>query len=221
MDYLTKIREELFARGYTSISAAVVAAHGDLWLCHQSSTTSVNHVLYLSYKPNAQAYGVHAGIFDPRVHAEIGARLDRLSPFIEHNYLESPFLIDRPCWNLFDAGRALKWGALYVIPTPRDPISWPGQLDSLFSDFLEPTFLSIADANGIMELLLRNDPPFEWFLTNPVLRIAELVGLGRVAGADAELLRSRIDAYAKISARRIPEGQYNRAVDLIFERLFS
>jgi len=210
----------LAARGYAPISGAPVAASGDVWLRHKSSTTGVNHVLYLSYKPNARAYGIHAGVFDPFVHAEIRSRLDLFAPYIEQNYLTSPFLINRPCWNLFDAGRALKWGTLYVIPTPRDPLTWTTQLDSLFSDFLEPTILSISDATGIMELLLRNSPPFEWFLTNPVFRIAEIAGLAKIAGANANLLRSRIDAFAETSARRIPAGQYSRAVDLIFEQLF-
>jgi hypothetical protein len=221
MDYLSKIREALETKGYVPFPGAAIAARGDIWFRHESSTPTVNHVLYLSYKPAARAYGVHVGVFDINARAEVEDRLPGLSGFIEPNYLSSPILMNRPCWHIFDAGRALKWGSLFIIPIPRDPGSWQNLLDSLFSDFLAPVFFSIRDAAGILGLLMRNDPPFEWFLTNPVLRIAEIAALGKVAGVDPKVLRAEVDAYAEISARRIPDGQYSQVVSLIFEQFFN
>lgn len=221
MHYLSKIQEALEVKGYVPIPGGVIAARGDIWFRHESSTRSLNHMLYLSYKPAARAYGVHVGIFDIDVRAQVVDRLAIFSRFMEPNYLSSPILMSRPCWHLFDAGRALKWGSLFILPIPRDPESWRILLDVLFTDFLAPVFFSIRDAAGIMGLLMRNDKPFEWFLTNPVLRIAEIAALGKCAGADPEVLRAGIDAYAEISARRIPGGQYNQAVSLIFEQFFQ
>lgn len=220
MNILSDIRAAFESRGYERLADAVVASRGDIWYRHESSTAAVEHILYLSYKPSAKAYSVHVGVFNPDVRRAIEGHLVELSRFMEPSYLESPILMKRPCWQMFDAGRALKWDSVFIIPSPRDQNSWTRLFESLFSDFVEPFFFSISDANGIMELLLRNDPPFEWFLTSPVLRIAEIAALGKIPKADQEVLRKKIDAFSDAISRRIPGANYNEAVNVIFEHLY-
>lgn len=202
-NYPADIRRAFEMRGYQEIANAIVASAGDVWYRHKASTAQVEHVAYLSYKPTAKAYSVHVGASNADARKAVEEALPRLSQFIEPGYLASPFFMKRPSWQIFDAGRALKWESVFIIPNPRDRDSWPALFDSLFSNFLMPNFFSIHDARGIHELLLRNDAPFEWFMTNPVLRIAEIAALGKIARVDRQELINAIDDYSEMIVRRL------------------
>lgn len=220
MNYLAEIRCALESRGYRPLLNEVVASRGDLWYRHVASTAAVEHILYLSYKPAAKAYSVEVGVFNVGARDAVAQKLPALSRFIEPGYLASPILMERPCWHMFDAGRALAWESVFIIPTPRKREHWPQLFQSLFSDFIEQFFFSIRDGSGILELLLRNDPPFEWFMTNPVLRIAEIAALGKIEGIEPAVLISRLDALHEVISRRIPSGDCRTAIAAIFDQLY-
>jgi hypothetical protein len=220
MDYLADIRSAFESNGYRPISNVLVASRGDVWYRHTASTATVEHILYLSHKPAAKAYSVHIGACNLDARAAVAQKLPTLNRFIEPSYLASPLLMERPCWHIFDAGRALKWDSVFIIPSPKQPASWPHLFKSLFADFIERYFFSIRDCNGILELLLRNDPPFEWFLTNPVLRIAEIAALGKIARAEPTTLISRIDVLSEIIERRLPDVNYRDTINTVFDQLY-
>jgi hypothetical protein len=220
MDYLADIRGAFESKGYKPLPNVVVASRGDVWYRHAASTAMVEHILYLSHKPAAKAYSVHVGVFNLDTRVAVAQKLPVLSRFIEPSYLASPFLMERPCWHIFDAGRALKWESVFIIPSPKEPESWPHLFVSLFTDFIERFFFSIRDCNGILELLLRNDPPFEWFLTNPVLRIAEIAALGKIAGVEPSALIGRVDVLSEIISRRLPDVNYRDTINKVFDQLY-
>ncbi len=220
MDYLTDIRCAFESKGYEPLPNVAIASRGDAWYRYTGSTALVEHILYLSHKPAANAYSVHVGAVNLDARMAVAQKLPVLCRFIEPGYLASPFLMERPCWHLFDAGRALKWESVYIIPPPKQPESWPNLFASLFSDFIERLFFSIYNCNGILELLLRNDPPFEWFLTNPVLRIAEIAALGKIAGVAPTTLIGRVDPLREVISRRLPDGNYRATIDTVFDQLY-
>jgi hypothetical protein len=192
-----------------------------MWYRHAPSTSTVEHIIYLCHKPSAKAYSIHVGAFNLDARVAVEQKLPLLSRFIEPNYLASPFLMERPCWQLFDAGRALKWESVFVIPPPKNPVSWPRLFESLFADFIERFFFPIRDCKDMQELLLRNDCPFEWFMTNPVLRIAEIAALGKIAGVDPAILVGRVDAFSEIISRRLPAGvNYRDTVNVVFDQMY-
>lgn len=218
-DQLSSIRGRLESRGYSPMQGVVESAK-DHWYRHDLSTARINHVLYLSHKPMADAYSIRVGVYDSIVKTTVESKIQALAEFIEPTLLKWPAFINSPCWHMFDAGRALQWGTLLITPLPRDPESWPEQIDALFDDFLMPIFFPIQDARGIMELLLRNDRPFEWFASSPVLRISEIVSLGKLAQISPILLRDRIQPFAAVCNKRIPGGKFDEAVDAIFKELY-
>jgi hypothetical protein len=219
MDYLASIRNAFEAKGYERFEF-VAPIPGDIWFKHVLSNSVVEHVLCLSYKPTAKAYSVHVGAFNADARNAVVQKLPQLERFIEPDYLASPFLMERPCWQIFDAGRALRWESIFVIPSPRNPDSWPHQFNLLFTDFIEKFFFCIRDCKGIIELLLRNDAPFEWFMSNPVLRISEIAALGKIAGEEPDFLMGRINVFKEIILRRLPLGNYKDTIDGIFQELY-
>lgn len=186
MSDLKDIRMAFEEYGYEQLKDVVVASRGDIWYRHSSSTEQIEHFAYLNYKPKAKAYSVDVGVQSPRAHQSVAKKLPSISHLIDPGYLAVPFLIDRPCWHMFDAGRFLKWKSIYVIPDPKQRGSWPDLFESLVRDFIEPIFFSINDPAGVRDLLLRNDAPFEWFAKNPVLRMAEIITTSRESGLAPE-----------------------------------
>jgi hypothetical protein len=220
MTYLSEIRNALEVKGYRPIPNKVTSSRGELWYRHIVSTAAVEHLLYLDYKPAAKAYSVHVGALNLGARIAVAQKLPVLGRFVEPDYLASPILMQRPCWHMFDAGRALNWESVYIIPTPRKEERWPQLFDSLFVDFIDRVFLPIRDCRGIIELLLRNDCPFEWFMSSPALRIAEIAALGKIEGIEPTVLIGRLNLLSEVISRRIPGGDSRDAINAIFEEMY-
>lgn len=222
MNVLKDIRQAFEQRGYREMPDVDTMKRGSIWYRHESSTFDIEHVIYLSYKPNAKAYSVHVGVFNPAVRERIIAALPWMSSFVEPIYLADSFFVGRPCWHMFDAGRALNWKSIYVIPDPQDRASWGQLFESLFADFIELNFFNIRDSGGILELLFRNYAPYEWSLTNSIFRTSEIISLGRVCKIDRSILFDRFNNLEMAVSRNIYGGRsYEEVLTELFERFYQ
>ena len=221
MNVLKDVRQAFERRGYQKMSEVESIGKGDIWYRHVSSTTSVVHVAYLSYKPSSKSYSVHIGAFNPAARDSVIGAMPSLSSFIAPIWLDDKFFLRRPCWHMFDAGRALGWDSIYVIPNPNDREGWSVLFESLFENFIEPIFFEIHNALGVQTLLLRDDPPFEWKYTSSIVRAAEVISLGRESGIDRSTLLERLDPCRSVISRNIyGEKRYEDMVEVLFDQLY-
>jgi hypothetical protein len=206
--------------GYERQNGLIVASRGDMWYRHKSSTETIEHFAYLSYKPRVKAFDVTIGVVNSKAHQSVKAALPIVGRLIDPGYLATPFLIERPCWHMFNAGRGLNWDSVYVMPNPKDRSGWPILFESLCQDFIEPFFLSIDDLAGIQNLLFRNDPPFEWFGSNPVLRFGEIIALAKEQGWNRKYLADRLRELRSIVTGDEYSGTADRLIDELIIFLF-
>jgi hypothetical protein len=81
------------------------------------------------------------------------------------------------------------------IPNPLDRDAWRSQLDDAVDQYIRPIFWRIETTESILEILYRNDTPFEWLATFPVFRVAEIVVLSSLCGLDPDLVGSALLKY--------------------------
>ncbi len=219
-----QIREEIESRGYKKLADVPIATRGDVWYCHERSTEDATHVLELTYKPKLKAYGVHVGVFNLKARALIEQWMPSLQKFLDPIVLERPYIIGRPCWNCFDAGRGLKWSGTYNLPDPNDRDGWLARVDHLFADFIEPIFFPIRDAQGVQNLLFKTEAPFEWFAADGVLRVSEIVALAWVAGNVDAHLREQLLPFKRDVERYLIQSEikdYEALLDFLLSRSLS
>lgn len=167
------------AHGYRQAEGVPRHHPMDRYYRHEGSTKDAGHYAALDYKPKLNSFGVRVGVSNPNVMTQLNHVLPLITKYLHPAASRAQFS-EAPCWTMFDAGRRLDWDLL-SIPAPIQRESWPSQLQQLVTEFLEPIFWPIKDSKGILELLLRNETPFEWFATGAVLRVAEIVALSRLA----------------------------------------
>jgi hypothetical protein len=206
--------------GYHYIDGAPLVSRRDGWLLYDRSTEEVTHVATLEFKPTAKSYAVRLGIFNPYaqrlVKRALPSILRYLHPALSRN---SESYFGRPHWMLFDAGRALKW-PLLMCPDPFVREQWPDQLSALVARLLEPIFWNIRSAGDIIELLYRDDIPFEWGVSGPVLRVAEIVALSKVLELDPGSVKEKLVSHKKaISLGMHGSTDYDGMIDEFFDRI--
>jgi hypothetical protein len=120
---------------------------------------------------------------------------------------------------LFDAGRALNW-PLLMCPDPFAREQWPDQQRALVSRLLEPIFWNMRSAGDIMELLYRDDIPFEWGVSGPVLRAAEIVALSKILELDPSAVKEKLVSHKKVISLGMHGSiDYDGMIDEFFYRI--
>lgn len=217
VNYLKEVRRAFESKGYEVANDAKIFSPGELWYKHKSCTESLVHVVRLELKPSSKSYSVHVGVFNPIVKNIVFSRWDRLKGLISPLRFNEVFLYYY-CWNRFDPGRALEWDFSRLLPDPLNRESWQLRFDSLFCNFIDKFFFPINDDLGIFRLLLRVDVPFEWPVSNPVLRAAEIVVLGKNAGLDREEVRESLIGIPISAAVDLPEfSNWNDKIKSLLE----
>jgi len=199
---LTIIRDRFLALGYQSIRTKWVSDRRDTWLRSTADSAKPAVIISLDYKPTWRAYGVALGVVQDDIIARVRSLLDepRIKPLLTS--WRSARAIDAPCWNLFDAGRALDWKYL-MLPDPDNELSLERELERVRVDLLESVFEKVTDDLTYAQLLLRSEKPFEWWITDPVLRAGEVI---------VALRRSSYPAQEVVSALAKFRGEIERAL---------
>lgn len=121
------------------------------------------------------------------------------------------------CWMLFVPNRG-PYLNLLSIPDPLARSSWPAQLQALKDKFLEPVFWQVKTPTDIQNLLLSNEFPYEWKVGHPVLRVAQILALAKVAGADIKDVLQKIAFFKDVIAAKM---QNSKSVDDMIHNLCS
>lgn len=206
MKALEGIHLSLVERGYEPISS-MSGVKKDFWYRRAGQEPDIENLLFLEYKPSVKAYSVHAGVVSISVRNLLKRELPLIRTFLGSALQENVALLNSPCWNLYDAGRALRWRSVYVVPDPKLREEWPILIEQLFRDFLEPIFLTVRDVEGVRAVLCRNDPPFEWMVSPAVLRAAEVIALSCVAGLGLEEILSNMARFEDEIARKLAKDK--------------
>jgi hypothetical protein len=201
--------------GYAEIPDVFAKPKSDRWYRHASSTSTIEHVLYLRYMPAGKGYGIAVGASSPDARKLVNQFLPTYAKYVDPYWLDPAAGLARPCWQVFNADRAMHWD-YGCLPSPFHRDTWETDLDQLYSRFIEPVFLSIRDPDSLSSLLLKSTMPFEWFMTNPTLRVLELAALARITKADAHRLRAAIEPQFKVMRNNVPNGEVENMVNDIF-----
>jgi hypothetical protein len=180
-------------------------ARGDEdWYRWQGHDSAVEHLVVTYYKSSLRGYAVSLGMSYPPVTARLNALLPRLVELIDPRQQRGlQDLPSFPCWQRFDAGRHLGWG-FYIVRTQEGGDDWTAELDRLADGFLAPVFGAVGTPGELARFLLRDDEPFEWAYSGPVLRAAEVVLLGREDGwTDGEIEAALAPHLSPVLLRRL------------------
>ena len=188
--------------GFKSLNVSLEWSAGSRIYRHQGSTPDAEYYAGLEFKPRMRSFGLNVGLVNLHAMQLLKSRLPVLAKYLPPQSSSSR-LLESPCWTFLSVGRALDWD-LMAIPAPNNPQSWSVQLHEFEVKVLQPRILSVLDAHGIFDLLLQDDDPFVWWAAgSAILRTAQVLALGFVAGLDAAVVRSRLSPHHSSIARQI------------------
>ena len=124
--------------------------------------------------PSFRAYGVSFGVIEDDIRQQLRQVLSMPSVRALLAKWQSARPLEMPCWNLFNAGRALDWKYL-SIPDFDTPAGWEAEFQRLQETLLDRFAHKVIDDLTYARFLLQSDKPFEWRMSDPVLRGGEVV----------------------------------------------
>lgn len=201
-ELLEAIRERFTSLGYEPFQSSLMFDRRDVWLRRLNDTGRSNFAttIYLQYKPSFKAYSVSFGVVEDDLMQQFRQLLSL--PTIRellNNWQSSRPLVS-PCWNLFDAGRALDWRYL-SIPDHDAPAGWEIEFERLRDTLLDGLAHKVIDDLSYARFLLQTDKPFEWWTSDPVLRAGEIVlSLMRQGHSEAAMAAELEEAREPIAA---------------------
>ena len=165
-------------RGYQRVELPDRCPPGSLRYESPTSSESARQYIQLNLKPRMNAYDVWAGFHNSNARAILNRFLDPIRQLstAENNRFHGP---QGPFWTAFNATRVL--GGLHLIPQPTDRRMGPQQFAALVEKFLEPTFESTKTVSDIVDRLLSEEKPLEWFAGSRVARAADVLATAAVA----------------------------------------
>jgi hypothetical protein len=181
-----RVIKAILSRGYQRVPGPTAT----LWFMSPESTSEVAQFLVLEHKPRVDAYAVHIGVSSRSGRAKIAQVEPRLRALPVTRWP----LPDTPCWTLFNVGRALDWGYL-AIPDPTRSVGGAVQFAELCEQVLGPSLESVTTNQGVLNVLLGAEKPFEWGITNPVTRATEIIATYKAAGIDPEQCKMELMKY--------------------------
>lgn len=173
---LDSIRERCASLGYQPFRSPLTYDRRDVWMRRTNEPGQSNFatIIYLQYKPSFKAYSVAFGVVEDDLMQQFRQLLElpTIRELLGNWQCARP--MESPCWNLFDAGRALDWRYL-SIPDIDDPAAWEVELERLREALLAGIAHKVVDDMAFARFLLRTDKPFEWWTSDPILRSGEIV----------------------------------------------
>lgn len=207
---LNAIPERLASLGYLSFQSPLIYDRRDVWMrrTNEPSRSQFATTIYLQYKPRSKAYSVAFGVVENDLMQQLKQllALPTLRELLNNWQCARP--IESPCWNLFDAGRALDWRYL-CIPDINDPSDWEAEFEKLKETLLVRVAHEVVDNLTYARFLLRSDKPFEWWTSDPVLRAGEVTLALMRQGYSVAMMLSELE-----EAREQIEPALGRGYDL-------
>jgi hypothetical protein len=216
MGELEQIRKSFENRRYVRLKDVHKLSKNDIWYRHASSTDLVDHWLRLRYMPASKSYAVYVGASNRNARRTVLSFIPSFSRFIMPFWSNPEVLMGWPCWQMFNGARTMGWDH-GSIPDPLQREAWVPAVDALVERFIQPSLLAIQEIDSLISLLLRPDRPFEWFMSDPVLRILEIAAMAKLAGTDSGVLKPSIKAQSKAMQPHVRNEDVENIVDAIFQ----
>lgn len=192
------VTDALHSRGYQRVPSE--PASTILWYRSPHSSSEVSQYLALEHKPRANTYAVFFGV------SCNSARTCMRS--VSQNLRSIPAVWpsdNKPCWTLFNAGRALNWGYL-SIPDPTNRTNGATQFSELCEKILNPIVEQTVICQSVLDVLLATEFPYEWSISNPMPRAAEVIAISRIVGKNLNETRNTLLAYKSKLYRTLQTG---------------
>ncbi len=207
---LESLRERFASLGYQPFVSPLNYDKRDVWLRRFSepSRSKFATIVFLQFKPSFKAYSVAFGVVEDDLMQQVRQllMLPTVRELLSDWQCARP--IESPCWNLFDAGRALGWRYL-CIPDLDGQVEWGVEFEAIQSTLLEQHAHKVVDNLTYVRFLLRSAKPFEWWISDPVLRAIEVIVASTRLGHSVETMILELDV-----AREQVEAALNNGVDL-------
>jgi hypothetical protein len=203
--------------GWTELHAPSTAGSSlDRWYRRAVEQSDVSLYAYLGYKTRQRAFDFSIGASSELTDGLRASVRGGLSGTVRSDLLNSSWrFLERPVWVTFDAGR--DW-PLLSIPDPTEKLSWQEQLASLKGSVFESWFPARSNAGSVLNRLLSNERPFEWFVTNGAFRVLEATMHAVVAGVSRDsLLASVAVDRERIEANLVPGVGLEQFVDVVLK----
>lgn len=173
---LDSLRERFISLGYQPFPSSLTFDRRDVWMrrINDPGGSQFATTIYLQYKPSFKAYSVSFGVVEDDIVQQLKQLLSLTSVQALLANWKTARQLDSPCWNLFDAGRALDWKYL-SIPDIDAQDGWELEFQRLRETLLDGLAHRVSDDLAYARFLLRSDKPFEWWTSDPVLRAGEVV----------------------------------------------
>jgi hypothetical protein len=188
------------------------------WYRWEGARSDIDHFVVTFHKSGLNGFSVFMGMSHPGVLQKLKDISPVLLGFLAPRYRRDPYLLSYPSWQKFDAGRHLGW-EFYTLRNEEGSQTWRAEATRLMKEFILPEFEKVGTADSLAKFLLRNDEPFEWDITHPVLRMAEVILLAQEAGWDKDQTRKMVQPYRELLER--DRSIIPSEAPTIFERLLE
>jgi hypothetical protein len=182
--------------GFERIESPSSYRESHLWFRHPDRSLPTDRIVVLRSTSAGRTYQVDFGVGCKEARLLMRSRASRLPSEVLNRVISGDDLF----FNLFSAGRALNW-SLLAFPDVLGGTDKLVQLDELRDRVLSPFLDSIVDCAGVYNLLGDSRLPFEWSVSNPVIRAYEICAIKRLMGVGVgDTLKQLIEVQSSLEA---------------------
>jgi hypothetical protein len=181
---MTEIEQLVSQHGYVPCQYAHLERRSCFF---QKKMEAFEYFVYFRYLSKYGSYDVTLGVQSVRVREYLSEALRGIygEDFAE-KFLDP---LEWPCLSMFNADTLMKKWPRGTMRITKDA---PLAVADLFHDAIRPTFETVCDYSQLLNLLLRDDSPFEWWRSSISARLAQIVVLSSMTRSDWSIVRSRI-----------------------------
>ena len=213
--------------GYKEAGERIYGFGEDALFVRQSPINpDISHFVRFDFASRTRGYSVKAGVCSASAIEQLRLCWRVIRDYVHQNLGSEQWAIPNgPCWTFFEVGRWMKWNLL-LIPDPIDKsISWNLQLEEMIERFMAPFMWSIHSGEQVISVLEKNSSPFEWVVTNSILRLSEIAATLYVVNYPAResLLSTLVERHRNVLARdaNISVQQNPIWATVLFEELWQ
>jgi len=172
-------------RGYQRVELPGRSRTGSLRYESPNSSENVRQYVQFNLKARYKAYEIWAGYHNSAARSILERFQDRIKQLsaAERNQFRGA---QGPFWTAFGVTRLLN--GFPLLPDPTEPHLGPQQFALLVERFLEPRFENTRTPSDMVDRLLSEEKPMEWFASSRVARAADVLATAVVAGRASNLV---------------------------------
>jgi len=154
----------------------------------KASSAAFECFVYFRYLTRHRTHEVSLGVQSVEVRGQLNEALRTVyGDEFSERFLD---VRERPCLSMFNADELMNWPAGQLYAESQEELS--AKLSDLFHEAIEPTFESVSNDDEMLDLLLNQSAPFEWWRSSVSPRVAQIVALSFRTARDWKSVRESI-----------------------------